>query len=146
VRSINLVRLLGGVNRGMRVLRQVACLSALTLLVALMGPTGGWCFDRGQQQSSIRSFGDTLWWAAAMVTTINMMINDEKYAVSPKARVIAILLRVYDMSVGELPAQLSQLRSATRGASGSASAICATPRWESSVPLEGCGVTLANAG
>jgi voltage-gated potassium channel len=101
VRSISLVRLLGGVNRGMRVLRQVAgghqiaYLSALTLLVALMGATGVWYFDRGQQDSSIRSFGDALWWAAAMVTTI----NNEKYAVSPEARVIAILLRVYAVSV-----------------------------------------------
>ncbi len=101
VRSLRLVRLLGGVNRGMRVLRQVsggrrlAYVGTLTILVTLTGAVGVLFFDRNAEGATIRSFGDALWWAAAMVTTI----NNEKYAVSPEARVIAILIRVFAVSV-----------------------------------------------
>ncbi len=101
VRSLRLVRLLGGVNRGMRVLRRVsggrrlAYVGTLTILVTLAGAVGVLFFDRNAEGATIRSFGDALWWAAAMVTTI----NNEKYAVSPEARVIAVLIRVFAVSV-----------------------------------------------
>ena len=101
LRSLSLVRLLGGVNRGMRVLRQVtrgrqfAYVGALTLLVTAAGAVGVLFFDRNAEGATIRSFGDALWWAAALVTTV----NSEKYAVSPEARVIAILIRVFAVSV-----------------------------------------------
>lgn len=101
VRSLRLVRLLGGVNRGMRVLRRVsggrrlAYVGTLTVLVTLAGAVGVLFFDRSAEGATIRSFGDALWWASAMVTTI----NNEKYAVSPEARVIAILIRVFAVSV-----------------------------------------------
>ena len=101
LRSINLVRLLGGVNRAMRVLRRVtaghivAYVAALSTFVCLAGATGVWYFDRGVEGSPIQSFSDALWWSAALVTTI----NNEKYAVSGEARVIAILLRIFAISV-----------------------------------------------
>ena len=100
-RSLSLVRLLGGANRGIRVLRrvargrQVAYLAGLTLLVTLLGAVGVLFFDRGVEGAPIQTFGDALWWAAAMATTI----NNEAYAVSPEARVVAILLRVFAVSV-----------------------------------------------
>ena len=101
LRSLSLVRLLGGVNRGMRVLRRVtrgrqfAYVGALTLLVTAAGAVGALFFDRDTEGTTIRSFGDALWWAAALVTTV----NSEKYAVSPEARIIAILIRVFAVSV-----------------------------------------------
>ncbi|MBA2247904.1 MAG: ion transporter [Chloroflexia bacterium] len=101
LRSLSLVRLLGGINRGMRVLRrlargrQVAYVAGLTLLVVLGGAAGVLYFDRAIDDAPIQSFGDALWWSAAMVTTI----NNEKYAVSTEARVIAILVRVFAVSV-----------------------------------------------
>jgi voltage-gated potassium channel len=101
IRSLSLVRLLGGINRGMRVLRRVtrgrqfAYVGALTVFVTLAGAVGVLFFDRGVEGASIRTFGDALWWSATMVTTI----NNEKYAVSPEARVIAVLQRVYAVSV-----------------------------------------------
>ena len=101
LRSIRLVRLLGGANRGMRVLRRVArgrqfaYVGALTLMVTLLGAVGAWSFDRDAAGASIRTFGDALWWAAALVTTINSGLE----AVSPEARVIALLLRLYAVSV-----------------------------------------------
>lgn len=101
VRSLSLVRLLGGVNRGMRVLqtvtrgRQFAYVAALTILVALAGAAGSLFFERGYPDAPIQSFEDALWWSSAMVTTI----NNEKYVVSPEARVMAILIRVFAVSV-----------------------------------------------
>ena len=101
LRSLSLVRLLGGINRGMRVLRQVtrgrqfAYVAALTLLVVLGGAAGTLYFDQGIENAPIQTFGDALWWSAAMVTTI----NNEKYAVSTEARIIAILVRVFAVSV-----------------------------------------------
>lgn len=101
VRSLSLVRLLGGLNRGMRVLRrvtgghQLAYLSGLTLVVVMAGAAGVWYFDRGVADSPISSFGDALWWSASMVTTI----NNEKFAVSAEARILAILLRIFAVSV-----------------------------------------------
>lgn len=101
VRSLSLVRLLGGVNRGMRLLRrvtrgrQLAYVAGLTLLVVLAGATGAHYFDRGVAGAPIQSLGDALWWSAALVTTI----NSEKHVVSPEARVIALLLRLFAVSV-----------------------------------------------
>jgi voltage-gated potassium channel len=100
-RSLSLVRLLGGANRGMRVLQRItagrtlAYVGALTILVALLGAVGVLFFDRGAEDATIRTLGDALWWSAAMVTTI----NNEKFAVTPEGRVIAILLRVFAVSV-----------------------------------------------
>lgn len=101
LRSMSLVRLLGGINRGMRLLqrvtrgRQFAYVGALTLLVTLVGAVGVRFFDRNVEGAPIQTFGDALWWSTAMVTTI----NNELYAVSLEARVIAILQRVYAVSV-----------------------------------------------
>lgn len=101
VRSLSLIRLLTGFNRGMRVLqtftrgRQIAYLAALSLLVVLAGAVGVLYFDRGQPGASIRTFGDALWWSATMITTINSGLD----AVSPEARIIAILQRIFAVSV-----------------------------------------------
>lgn len=101
LRSLSLVRLLGGINRGIRVLRQVtrgrqfAYVGGLTMLVTLAGAIGALYFDRDTGNAPIQTFGDALWWSAAMVTTI----NNEKYVVSTEARIIAILMRVFAVSV-----------------------------------------------
>ncbi len=101
LRSLSLVRFLGGINRGMRVLRQVtrgrqfAYVGVLTVLVVVASAVGVLFFDREVEDAPIRSFGDAIWWSAAMVTTI----NNEKYVVSPEARTIAVLERVYAVSV-----------------------------------------------
>ena len=100
-RSLRLVRLLGGANRGMRVLQrvtggqQIAYVGALTILVTLLGAVGVLFFDRNVEGATIRTFGDAIWWSTAMITTI----NNEKYAVSPEARVIAVLQRVFAVSI-----------------------------------------------
>jgi voltage-gated potassium channel len=101
VRSLSLMRFLGGINRGMRVLRRVtrgaqfAYVGLLTVIVALAAAVGAMFFEDGYASSPIQTFGDALWWSAAMVTTI----NNEKFVVSPEARALAILLRIFAVSV-----------------------------------------------
>lgn len=101
LRSLSLVRFLGGINRGIRVLRavtrgrQFAWVGALTVVVMVAGAVGVRFFDRGVEDAPIQGFGDALWWSAAMVTTI----NNELYAVSTEARVLAILMRMFAVSV-----------------------------------------------
>ncbi|MBA3276036.1 MAG: ion transporter, partial [Chloroflexia bacterium] len=74
LRSLSLVRFLGGINRGIRVLRavtrgrQFAWVGALTVVVMLAGAVGVRFFDRGVEGAPIQSFGSALWWSAAMVT------------------------------------------------------------------------------
>lgn len=100
-RSLSLIRLLGGVNRGLRLLRNVAAsnqmllIGGMTILVVASGAVGIWYFDRGDAESPIRTFGDALWWSATLVTTM----NSEKYAVSTEARVIGILIRIFALSI-----------------------------------------------
>ena len=101
LRSLRLVRLVGGTNRAMRALREIlrgrqfGYLVALTLLVVAAGTAGSYVFERDQPGANIRTIGDALWWAACMVTTI----NNEKYAVSPEGRVLAVLMRVYAAAI-----------------------------------------------
>lgn len=101
LRSLSLVRFLGGINRGIRVVRavtrgrQFAWVGALTVMVMIAGAVGVRYFDRGVEDAPIQSFGSALWWSSAMVTTI----NNELYAVSTEARVLAILMRIFAVSV-----------------------------------------------
>lgn len=101
LRSLSLVRFLGGINRGIRVLRavtrgrQFAYVGVLTVLVMIAGAVGVLFFDRGVEDAPIQTFGTALWWSAAMVTTI----NNEQYVVSTEARVLAILMRIFAVSV-----------------------------------------------
>lgn len=101
IRSLNLVRLLGGVNRGMRILRSVskghqfAYAAGLTVLVVVAGAVGVWFFDRGASDATIVSFGDAIWWSSTLITTI----SNEQYPVTLESRVLALLMRVYAVSV-----------------------------------------------
>jgi len=121
LRSMSLVRLLGGINRGIRVLRtitrgrQFAYVGALTVLVTIASAVGVLYFDRDIADAPIQTFGDALWWSAAMVTTI----NNEKYVVSTEARIIAILIRVFAVSVfGFITASIASYLIGTTEAAG----------------------------
>jgi voltage-gated potassium channel len=101
VRSLSLIYLLTGLNRGMRVVesvargRQLAYVAALSVLVMLTGAIGVLYFERGMPDSPIRTLGDALWWSAALLTTI----NNEKYVVSVEARTIAVLQGLFAISI-----------------------------------------------
>lgn len=101
LRGFSLVRLLGGINRGMRALRRITrgslmlYVAALTAAVVFAGAVGVMHFDRGYPESPVRSFDDALWWSATLVTTM----NSELHVVSGEARLIALLQRLFALSV-----------------------------------------------
>lgn len=101
LRGFSLVRLLGGINRGMRALRRITrgslmlYVAALTIAVVFAGAVGVMYFDRGYTDSPVRTFEDALWWSATLVTTM----NSELHVVSGEARVIALLQRIYALSI-----------------------------------------------
>jgi len=100
-RSLRLVALLGGVNRGMRVLERVArgrafaYLGLLTALVVVAGAAGATYFERGAADSPVRDFGPALWWSSTLITTMGL----ESDPVTFEGRLIALLLRIYALSV-----------------------------------------------
>ena len=101
LRSTQLVRLVSGANRGMRALReitrgrQLAYVASLSVIITLLGAGGVLYFDRPLPGAEISSFDQSVWWAATLVTTINGA-NDP---ISAEGRVIAILMRIYALSV-----------------------------------------------
>lgn len=100
-RSLSLVRLLGGMNRGMRLLRQLtrgrtfAYASALSVLAVLAGAAGALHFERDAAGASITSFGTALWWAATLVTTVNSGAEP----VTLEGRIVGIILRLFGISI-----------------------------------------------
>jgi voltage-gated potassium channel len=101
LRGFSLVRLLGGINRGMRALRAITrgslmlYVAALTVAVVFAGAVGVRFFDRGYPDSPVQTFPDALWWSATLVTTI----SSELHVVSQESRVIALLQRLYALSI-----------------------------------------------
>lgn len=101
VRQASFVRFLGGINRGMRTLRKVtrgrqfAFVAVLTVVVVLAGAAGSFYFERGYPGSPVQTLGDALWWSSTLVTTM----NSEFYVVSTEARIVAVLQRVFALSV-----------------------------------------------
>lgn len=101
IRQANLVRFLGGINRGIRVVRlvtrgrQFAFVAVLTGIVVVASAVGARYFDEGIPGATIHSFSDALWWSSTLATTM----NSELYVVSPEARVIGILIRLYALGI-----------------------------------------------
>jgi voltage-gated potassium channel len=100
-RSLSLVRLLGGMNRGMGLLRQItrgrtfAYVSALSVLAVLAGAAGVLFFERGAAGASITTYSAALWWAATLVTTVNSGTEP----VTLEGRIIGFVLRLFGISI-----------------------------------------------
>lgn len=110
VRTIALGRLLTALNRARGALArfiqfsQFVYLVALTVAVTLGAAAGALLLERGAPASSIQGFGDALWWAATLVTTVNADVE----ATTAEGRVLAVLLRLFGVSViGYLTARLA---------------------------------------
>jgi voltage-gated potassium channel len=110
VRSIALGRLLTTLNRARGALAQFIQFSqfvylvALTIAVTLGAAAGALLLERGAPASSIQGFGDALWWAATLVTTVNAGVEPT----TAEGRVLAVLLRLFGVSViGYLTARLA---------------------------------------
>jgi len=61
-------------------------------------------FERGARDSNIGNIGDALWWASAVVTTVNSPLEP----VTLEGRIIALALRVFGLAViGYLTARIA---------------------------------------
>jgi voltage-gated potassium channel len=100
-RSLIVARALAALNRTTRALReflkfsQLVYLTALSVLVVMLSAAVVFYLERGVVDSPIQSLGDSLWWAAAVITTVNI----QQEPVSAEGRVVAILLRLYGVAV-----------------------------------------------
>lgn len=100
-RGLRLVRIVTSLNRGMRALgrsmhrRGLGYVLALSTLVYLAGAAGILAFERASPESAVRSFADSLWWTAMLLTTI----GSDYWPQSPEGRVLTLLLSIYALGV-----------------------------------------------
>ena len=101
VRSLGALRVVTVGNRSIRQLghlldrRHLQYLVAVVIVVTILGASGMFFLERGVPQSNIRSFGDSLWWAAGAVTNA----GTELYPVSGEGRVLAVMIMVFGVSL-----------------------------------------------
>lgn len=69
--------------------------AGLTSVVVLSGAAAALMLEREAPASQIRTFGDALWWSAALVTTVASDLNP----VTPWGRMLAVGMMVYGMTV-----------------------------------------------
>lgn len=75
--------------------RQLAYVISLTTTVVLLGAGLTFYLEHEVPRSPLRSFGESLWWAATLVTTINS--SDDP--ISVPGRIVALVLRIYAVSI-----------------------------------------------
>lgn len=73
--------------------RRLGQFTLITVLVILVGAALAFLFEVGARGSTIRTFGDALWWSAGIVTTV----SNELYPVTASGRILGFLLMVYAM-------------------------------------------------
>ncbi len=99
--SIWFYRSIVAMRRGARGLRhfwqrsRMSMVLAVTSVVVAIAASVMVLLERGDPASRIRTFGDALWWSAALVTTVASDLNP----VTPWGRVLAVLMMIYGMSV-----------------------------------------------
>ncbi len=100
LQGIQLVRVVGSVNRSMNALkagmrrRGVEYVGVLTILVILAGAAGMYSFER-ETGSGFSSYGEALWWTAMMMTTMGADYQPQ----SIEGRVLALLLAIYAFTI-----------------------------------------------
>lgn len=111
-RSVQLVRMFTGTNRGVRALHHVLAKGAplyvllLTLIMLAISAAGMYSLERGVAGANITSMGDALWWSASTLTTV----GSEAYPVTPEGRMLAVLLMLYGLGLaGYITAALAAL-------------------------------------
>jgi voltage-gated potassium channel len=80
---------------GIALVDRILNLSIVTGVVILVGAMGGFIFESRAPGTRMSTFGDALWWSAALTTTV----ASEKYPVTTGGRILAFFLMVYSMIV-----------------------------------------------
>lgn len=92
-----LAALVWGGMRGLAALRTISrgrvfyFLVLLSTFVTLIGAAAVLALEQGQPETPITSYGDSLWWAATLITTVNSGIDPN----SAWGRVVAVAMRLY---------------------------------------------------
>jgi voltage-gated potassium channel len=100
-RGLRLARVITSMNRGMRALgasmgrRGFGYVVALTTIVLLSGAAGMYAFENEVEGSSLRNYGDALWWTAMLLTSI----GSDYFPKTPEGRVLCFLLAVYGFCI-----------------------------------------------
>jgi voltage-gated potassium channel len=137
--TIHTAALVGGANKALAALRKMLrgraflYLVVVTVLVVVVGAGAVLQLDRGHHDTPFTSFGEALWWAATLVTTVNT--GDDP--VSGWGRVVAVMMRVYAVGVfGYLTASIAsyfiaQVSASDARSSATAPASTSSPRPQS---------------
>lgn len=120
LRSFNLLKIVSSLNRSIAALREYATnyglryLLVFTLLVLVAGAAGILFFEnsdalteRGMQGANgISSYGDALWWAVMLMTTI----GSDYWPQTIEGRILTVILSVYSIAIfGYITATLASL-------------------------------------
>ena len=101
-RGIRVAKLLGSINRGLRVLRRTlrrhaaGYVGAATILVLVVGAAGMMAFEReGSNREAFETYAESLWWTAMLMTTI----ASEAWPRTGAGRVLSLFLSLYSIAV-----------------------------------------------
>ena len=100
-RGLRLFRLLTSLNRGMKALgktlgrRGFGYVVALTTLVTLAGAAGIYVFENEAETAGFRNYGEALWWAAMLMTTL----GSEAWPQTGEGRLLCFALSLYAFAV-----------------------------------------------
>jgi voltage-gated potassium channel len=101
IKSLQLVRILGSINRSMKVLgktmrrRGFGYVLALTVIIIFAGAAGMLHFERHAPGSDLKEYGAALWWTAMIITTM----GSSYWPQTPEGRMLCLLLAIYAFSI-----------------------------------------------
>jgi voltage-gated potassium channel len=108
IRSIRVVRVLGSINRGMRILgrtlerRAFGYVVALTLMVCFVGAAAMYAFEK--ETGAFNNYWDALWWTGMLLTTI----ASENWPQTPEGKAVTLFMGLYSLGVlGYITAMLA---------------------------------------
>ncbi|HEY4669406.1 MAG TPA: ion transporter [Tepidiformaceae bacterium] len=101
LRGLNAARSLTVLNRARRAMgsylaeNRFGYLAVLAVVVTVTSAAAVYYLERGHSGANITSFGDAIWWAATIITTVNSPLEPVTY----EARVLALMLRIFGLAV-----------------------------------------------
>lgn len=75
--------------------RRLGQLAIISAMVVLIGAATAFLLEEGAPGGNIQTFGDALWWSAALTTTV----SSELYPVTAGGRILAFLMMIYAVGV-----------------------------------------------
>lgn len=98
IRGVQLVKIVGSLNRSMKSLgatmkrRGIKYVVALTLVMIFGGAAGMYAFEHTQ---GLKSYGESLWWTAMLITSL----GSQYWPQSGEGKALCLLLAVYGFCV-----------------------------------------------